>query len=164
MAKTISPSAETPPPDKPDLRLEEGECVTLSPDSPRFRAVYQQIRPQSIDEVRKIMGLSEEAAQAVAEQTCCRPSTATAALVPAADVTSEDDQVRFRARQVAYDVSREYLSSANPSYLAPWQASLDAFIVATKAVLHLAFLGDIDVTNGATLTISSTTQVLYANN
>jgi len=110
------------------------------------------------------MGLSEEAAQAVAEQTCCRPSTATAALVPAADVTSEDDQVRFRARQVAYDVSREYLSSANPSYLAPWQASLDAFIVATKAVLHLAFLGDIDVTNGATLTISSNTQVLYANN
>ena len=47
------------------LKLEADECATLSPESGRFRSVYQQVQPRSAKEVRELLGLSPEATSAV---------------------------------------------------------------------------------------------------
>lgn len=147
-----------------DLKLEEGESITLSPTSARFREHYKQFRPRKIDEVRKIIGLSEEAAKAAADQRCCRPSTALASIPEAEHLDSKEDAVRNQARTLAYQASAEYIYSANPKHLTQWTPVLDRFLEVSQAVLNVAFLDDIEVADGATLTISRNTHAVYARN
>ncbi len=151
-------------PGKMSLRLEENECVTLSPESPRFRESYQQVRPRTIEEVRNILGLTGDAAKALQEKGCCRPSAVSSALISADDLTAQDDPTRIRARSLAYAASREYVRAPNPTYLSQWQAVLNRFLEISNSVINVVVLLDIDVANGATLTISPNTHAIYANN
>jgi hypothetical protein len=165
MAETTPQSAsECPEPGKLNLRVEPGETVVLSPDSPRFQAHYTQVRPRNIDEVRAAIGLTAEAAKAVGAQACCATSPAPSVLPPAEHLTDKDPETRFRAREAAYRAAQQYVQSPDPARLAHWKPVLNAFIEATKAILNLALLQDIEVANGATLVISQNTHAVYARN
>jgi hypothetical protein len=146
------------------LRVESGETVVLSPSSSRFKAVYERVQPKSISEVRAILGLSESSAKAVARRRCCQPSVAGKAVMTPDDLDSPDPAVATRARALAYAVAEEYVRSPDPTHLSSWVPALDRFIGLSQASLNVAtFLSDIDVADGATLTISSSTHALRAN-
>lgn len=147
-----------------DIKVEAGECAVLSPDSARFRSYYKQVRPRTIDEVRHVIGLSAEAAKAAAEQGCCRPTAGLTSIPDAEDLDSKDDEARFNARSLAYQAAAQYISSPNPKSLGHWTPVLDKFLDVTKSVINVAFLQDIEVADGATLTISANTHAIYARN
>ena len=149
-------------PDAPSLKIEAGECVTLSPNSERFKSAYQQIMPRSAAQVRATLGLSDAAAKAVQEQrACCQRVPA---VVPRADdLQSEDAATRTAARSAAYATLQAYVNSPTPGAFAYVTPVLDRYLEISKAILNLVTLADIDVADGATLTISKNTHVVYAN-
>jgi hypothetical protein len=79
-------------------------------------------------------------------------------------LTSTDPQVRFRARQLAQTAASAYVRAAEVSQLKLWEPFLDRFIQITKASLAIYRFGDIDIANGATLTLGPRVQALYAGN
>ncbi len=147
---------------RPSLQVEPGETVLLSPDSSRFRYLYRQVRPRSIDEVRTHLGLSKEATKIAKQRQCCQPTSIPAVLVTPEDLESKDPVTRFRARSAAYQVASMYVRSAEPANLSHWTSVLNRFLEMTKSVIHFVELYDIDVANGGTLIISANTQAVYA--
>lgn len=146
------------------LRLEENECLTLSPESERFRAAYKQIQPRSAAEVREVLGLSAEATKAVqAGGVCCHGPQAPAATADAADLGSDDPEIRAAARQATYAAFNAYVHGTAPESLAYLTPVFDRYLDINKAIINIAAFGDIEVLDGATLTISASTQVLRAN-
>ena len=146
------------------LRVEAGECMTLSPDSERFKHTYRQVRPRSAEEVREVLGLSPEATKALRENGVCRYDSAVpAATADAADLDSEDPEIRAAARQSTHAAFKAYVygtAAASLEYLTP---VFDRYLDINKAVLNIATFGDIEVMDGATLTISPSTQAVLAN-
>ena len=149
--------------DNKNLRVESGETILLSPDSQRFQAHYIEARPRSIEDVRKILGLSEAAAKAAGEQKCCEGSRVPAALVAPEDLASKDPATRFRARNLAYQVAQQYVTSADPSRFKQWTAVMNQYLEISQAVLRWIELQDIVIQDGGTLLLSANTQALYAN-
>ena len=165
MSKEIQPPAgsTTTNGDK-NVHVLSGETLLVSPDSQRFKPFYKQLRPRSIDEVHAVLGLTEKAAKAVKNRSCCEKTSGQAALVAPEDLVSEDNTARFRARKLAYQVAQQYINSADPSRFSEWKGVLDQFLEVTKASLQLVELLDIEVENGGTLLISANTHALYAKN
>jgi hypothetical protein len=148
-------------PDAPSLRLEPGECVTLSPTSDRFKAAYQQSVPRRAEEVRAALGLSDTATKALQEQACCPPAPA---LVPRPeDLDSPDAEIRTAARRTAYNGLQAYVRSPTPGAFDYLKPALDRYLDISKAVINSVLFSDIEVAEGATLTISKNTHVVYAN-
>jgi hypothetical protein len=145
------------------LQVEPGETVLLSPDTSRFRYLYRQVRPRSIEEVRTHLGLSKEATKIVKQRPCCQPTTVPPVLVTPEDLESKDPATRFRARSAAYQVASTYVRSPEPAHLSHWTSTLNRFLDITKSVIHFVELYDIDVANGGTLIISANTQAVYAH-
>src|SRR6266704_228339 len=102
-------------PDAPSLRLEAGECVTLSPTSDRFKAAYQQIQPRRAEEVRAVLALSEAATKVLEKRMCCPGSTAPAFVPRAEDLDSPEAATRNAARRAAYNGLQAYVHSTTPS-------------------------------------------------
>src|SRR6266542_6113442 len=97
------------------ITLEEGECLTLSPDSARYRKVYQQAHPRSADEVRELLGLSPEATKGAQEAgVCCQPGSAPAATAAAEDLDAEDEDVRANARALTYRAFNAFVYGTSP--------------------------------------------------
>jgi hypothetical protein len=149
---------------KDGLRVEPGETVVLSPTSSRFKAVYERLQPKTIAEVRAAIGLSEASAKAVASRRCCEDSVATAAVMTPDDLEHSDPEVAKRAQALTYAVAAEYVRAPDVAHLANWVPALDRFINLWQASLNVAtFESDIDVADGATLTISRSTHAVRAN-
>lgn len=164
MSSSKKDSTETAMADAQSIRVETGECVVLSPESPRFKESYRQVRPRTDDEVREIIGLSAETAKALHEQgRCCQPSASPSATVSAEELDSPDEAVRARARDITYKAFKNYVMGANPSSLSQMKPAFARFLDITKAVLNVVALEDIVVADGATLTISNNTHLVTAN-
>lgn len=146
-----------------DLRVEEGECTTLSPGAHRFKDVYRQERPRSAPEVRKILGLSDESMQALHDSgACCIASRRPAAIASLDELDAQDPAVRSNARQLTYQAFNAYVyggAAGSSDHLLPM---FDKYLEISKAVLNIAWLQDIEVFDGATLTISANTHAVYA--
>lgn len=148
----------------PDLKLEADECATLSPDSERFKHALVQVRPRSAEEVRKLLGLSDESAAAVraAGGGCCDTHRAPAGSAEADDLEAEDPDIRQSARALTYSAFNAYVygSAKNVEHLTP---VFERYLEVSKAVLNTFHLADIEVMDGATLTIAANTHAIYAN-
>ncbi len=146
------------------LHVEEKECITLSPESERFRGAYQQVQPRSAAEVREILGVSAEGIKAIRESgVCCAGPKPPVVSVDPADLESEDPEIRAVARQATYAAFNAYVHGNAPAsleYLAP---AFDRYLHLNKAIINLITLRDIEVDDGATLTISASTHVVAAN-
>jgi len=145
----------------PSVRLESGECVTLSPNSERYRAAYHQVQPRSADDVRATLGLSETATKALqAGGMCCQPAPAMAPLPE--DLSHEDADTRSGARRAAYAGLQAYVRSPTPNAYANQVPAFNRYLDLTKAIINIISLSDIEVADGATLTISANTHVVNA--
>lgn|SRR5262245_5456683 len=143
------------------LTVEENNCVTLSPESKALGHVFKQYRPRTIAEVQELIGikLPEAAIPAVGSVSCRAPALATGFVAPDA-VMAEDPDIRHRARALAYLAAREFVHGRTVG-LEHWRDTLDSFVRGTIAVVNVALLWDIDVENGATLTIAGNVHGLH---
>ncbi len=147
-----------------NLTVGEGECLVLGPESPRFKQYFTQVRPRTADEVKSVMGLSPESEKAIRDQgACCGETQRLAATVPADALDSKDEDVRAAARATTYQALGTYVSGTNSAALAHMKPTFEKFLDTTKATLNVARLQDIEVAEGATLTISKNTHVVNAN-
>lgn len=145
------------------ISVEADECITLTPDSPRFKGVYQKMTPRSADEVREVLGFSSTATEAVRKsRLCCGPERPPAATPDADDLDAQDDETRANARSLTYQAFKSYVYGADPASLAHLKPAFDRFLEVSKAVINIAALQDIEVANGATLMISPSTHLVRA--
>jgi hypothetical protein len=154
-------SGDVKPTTDQTLRIEEGDTVTLSPNSRMFGQLYRQVRPRSIDEVRKLLGPSAAPSYHLASCNCRAPELASN-LISVADLESEDRAVAVRARELAHLAAREYVRGDHTT-LTHWKPVLNRYLEITKSVINILTLADIEVHDRATLNISSTTHALFAN-
>jgi hypothetical protein len=165
MATQPVPSAATAiKPGTVNLDVPAGHTVVLSPSAAQFKANYQQIHPQTMDQVRELFWFVRPSPQTV--KTHMTPAVAAIATKPIniKDLESPDLKVSRTARLTAYKVATEYVRNADVSNLASWKPVLDRYLVLNKAVLNILALQDIVVGNGATLQISKDTHAIYARN
>jgi len=148
----------------PNLTVESGETVRVAPDSQRFSAAFKRVYPTDIDEVRKIVGLSDASSQALKAQKCCDRATAPASLASPDDLTSSDQVASRRAKEIATQAAYQYVTGNNPAALAQWKPLIDRYLEIGKAVISYCVLKDIEIADGGTLVIAASTRVLYANN
>ena len=145
----------------PSVRLESGECLTLSPNSERYRAAYHQVQPRRAEEVRAVLGLSEAATKALqAGGMCCQPGPAMSPLPE--DLNHDDADTRSGARRAAYAGLQAYVRSPTPNAYANLAPAFNRYLELTKAIINIITLFDIEVADGATLTISANTHVVHA--
>lgn len=149
--------------ESPSIHVDTDECLTLTPESGRFKEVYTRVNPRSAEEVRKLLGLTPEASKALHESgMCCMPSTVPARTAAAEDLDDADPQVRAAARSTTYQAFNAYVHGANPQAVAHMIPAFNRYLDINKAVINIALLSDIEVANGATLTISKSTHVVNA--
>jgi len=147
-----------------NLTIEADDCVTLTPESPRYKGAVQQYRPQTIAEVRKILGPSAPSGTGTPTFACCLPLELSAALPDPRALNSKDDAVRFRAREQAMAVASLYVRAADIGQLRHFEPLLDRYIQLTRPILISFVFADIDIAHGATLTLAANTHVLLAAN
>lgn len=84
------------------LTVDTCECMTLSSGSGRFEEVYMRVNPRSAEEVRKLFGLTLEAAMTLHEsEMCCMPLTVPASTAAAEDLDDKDSGVCVLARRLS---------------------------------------------------------------
>jgi hypothetical protein len=146
------------------IRVESGERVILSPESQRFRENYRQVQPRTAKEVRRIIGLSAEMAKTLHERGgCCQPSMSLSAIVPAEELDSPNDSIRARALDITDKALYSYVCSANPAGMVQMEPAIERYLEIINLVLNIVTLQDIEVADGAILTISSDTHLVEAN-
>jgi hypothetical protein len=120
-------------------------------------------QPRRAEEVRATLGLSEEAGKALqAQGRCCQGQAAPAVSPLPEDLTAEDPETRNAARRAAYAGLQAYVQSPTPSAFAYLLPVFERYLDITKAIISIVTLSDIEVADGATLTISANTTVVYA--
>jgi hypothetical protein len=145
------------------LSLEADERVTLAPDSPRFKGVYQQVQPRSADQVRELLGFSDTVAEGLAKSRArFGPERLPAATAAAENLDAKDMATRAQARGVTHEAFRAFVRGSNVDALAHMKPAFDRYLEINKAVINLCILNDIEVADGATLTISASTHVVRA--
>jgi hypothetical protein len=147
-----------------NLIIEADDCVTLTPDSPRYKDAIQQYRPQTIAEVRKLIGPSPASAGGTSSPSCCLPLELTASLPDPDMLTAKDEQVRFRARMLAATAASAYVRAADTRDFKQFEPALDRFIQLSKPILFSFLFADIDIASGATLTLAKNAHILFAAN
>lgn len=149
-----------------NLRLDEDECLTLSPTAERFKGAMTQLRPQTIAEVRRILGpprLSPEQELPYLHTGCCASPEIASTIVSIEELHSSDAKVQARAYSLAYVAANDYVKGIGvPAALSQWEPVLNEYIKLTSPVLSVFTLQDIEVANKATLTISKLVHVLAA--
>jgi len=155
----------SPKGDGPSLRVEPGETAVLSPDSDRFRKHYRRVQPRSGKEARELIGLSDEMTHSLREAgACCQPSNQPSSFPAPHELESDNEEERGRAFD---DVGRgfaSFLTTTNPELLAPIEPAIERYLNLTRLELNVVALRDIEVADGATLTISPDTHLVEANN
>jgi hypothetical protein len=152
-------------PDTKVLRVERGERIVLSPESPRFRENYLQIRPRTASEVREVLGLSAEVAQALHDRGVrSRRSAHSSATVAVEDLDSRDEVARTRARCNTGNALQDYVYAINPQFLSQMEPVFVKYLEYWQPLIKIAVLPDIEVADGGTMMISADTNVVRANN
>ena len=147
-----------------NLILEADECLTLTPESSRYKDVIQQYRPQTIAEVRQLLGPSSPADKPTTTSTCCLPPELGGSL-PAPDaLTSTNDQERYSARLQTAAIAGAYVRAVDVTPFKQFEPLLDRFIQVNKANLFSFLFADIEIGNGATLTLARNAHILFAAN
>ena len=138
-----------------DVLVDVGETVNLTAGSSRFRGAIKLVTPKTIAEVRHILGPSvrQDEAKGSKGHFCCTIPELSSVLLTKEELDSEDKEVRFRARNLAYIASREYVRSTNPESFAHWESVLDHFIDISKTAFNILTVKDITVQNRGTLII-----------
>jgi hypothetical protein len=150
--------------DAQSIRVEPGERVVLSPESQRFKENYRQVRPRTAKEVRNIIGFSEEMAKTLHEQgVCCQQFMNYSAIVRAEELDSLHDAVRARALAITDMALYNYVCSVSPAIMVQMEPAIGRYLELFNIVLYIVTLQDIEVADGATLTISSNTHLVEAN-
>jgi hypothetical protein len=150
--------------DGQSLRVNQGECAVMSPESDRFQEYYRRVQPRTAKEVRELVGLSADMAKAMREWgVCCQHADELATFPPLEELSSEDDLVRGRAFHAVEKGLNSYVMSTTPELLAPMEPAIDRYLELTGLALNFVSLADIYVADGATLTISIDTHLLEAN-
>lgn len=150
-------------PDTRVLRVERGERIVLSPDSPRFRENYHQIRPRTAAEVREVVGLSTEAGKALLEYGERRQRHASSsATVAVEDLESKDDVVRARALHNTGNALKDYVYAKDTGYLSGMEPAFVKYLENWQMVLKVAVLPDIEIADGGTMVVEDT-HVVRAN-
>jgi hypothetical protein len=145
------------------ITLEADERATLAPDSARFKGVYQQLQPRSADQVRELLGFSDTAAEALTRsQARFSPLRLPSAIAAPENLESKDLATRAQARSVTHEAFRAFVHGGNVDALIHMKPAFDRYLELNKAVINIATLLDIEVANGATLTISASTHVVKA--
>jgi hypothetical protein len=143
-----------------DLVLEEGEAATLSAESSRFKPAYRELRPRSIEEVRRAIGVP--AAVAEKHRPCGCGAKGGARVFGIEDLDSEDEATKGGALRFAHEAAAAYIMSGQR--LGGASATLlDKYLLRLDPRILVAFLGDITVNSGATLTVAKNTHGVYAN-
>lgn len=93
---------------------------------------------------------------------CCIPVTLPASTAAAEDLDHKDPEIRALARSTTYQAFNAYVYGANPAAVAHMVPAFNRYLDINKAVINIALLSDIEVANGATLTISKNTHVVNA--
>ncbi len=150
--------------DRPNLFVDSGETVRLSPDAQRFSAAYKRLYPASIDEVRTLIGLSDSSTPALKTQKCCDPAGTLPGLASPDDLTSADIAISRRAKEVAIQAASQYVTGTNPGALTQWKPLIDRYLAIGKVAIIYVLLGDIEIANSGTLIVSASTRALFANN
>lgn len=147
---------------RPDLRVGENDHLTLGPDSATWRHVFRRVQTRSIDEVREYLG--PKVAEGSASRCCPDPELAARVVTPE-ELESDEPEARAAARSLVYRAARAYVRSADPTPLAHWRPAIDRYLELYKVVpqLNVAFLKDIDVADGATLTLTASVHAVLAN-
>jgi hypothetical protein len=158
--KGDSVSARKPP----SLRVPQGETVLLSPESDRFKENYRTLEPRTAQELRELIGLSEEGARtARGAGVCCQSGDQFAEIPSPGDLDSEDEMVRWSAFDTVGRALRTCLRTPNPKQFALLEPAIARYLELMAATVNLVTLNDVHVANGATLTISTNTHLLEAN-
>jgi hypothetical protein len=155
-----------PQPGKTDLTVAEGQTVDLSPSAPNFKQFYQQIHPQTIDQVRQVLGFSVTSNAKLLKAKIV-PKVKTLSLKPIAVTELQAGAAADKlaaTRVTLYNAGAEYVFHPDPSAYQAWVPALNQYIIQSGALLNVIGLQNITVNNGATLTISKNTHALYANN
>jgi hypothetical protein len=143
------------------LTLEENESITLSPDSARFKDVYQQVHPRSASDVRDMLGLQGRALEAV-QKAGRRVFSLPSKTIDETDLESADLKTRAVALASTHEAFHAFVHGSNFEAFAQLAPTFDRYLATTKAVINIAILFDIEVANGATLTISASTHLVRA--
>jgi hypothetical protein len=147
------------------LIVDEGDTVTLSINSERFNKLIRKVVPQSIAEVRKILGPSAREKESISNyNTCCAPSELSSQIISADDLESENPEIRSKAKQLAYFAAKHYVHAIDNKAVSHWETTLDRYIQLSKTIINICYLSDIDVYNHGKLNIASNVQALYARN
>ncbi|MGA2714742.1 MAG: hypothetical protein ABSG41_16705 [Bryobacteraceae bacterium] len=165
-ANPTPPGFVAPQPGKTDLTVAAGQTVDLSPTAAQYKQFYQQIHPQTIDQVRQVLGFSA-ASNAALLKAKTTPVVRALSLKPIAVAALQPTTAAatLAATRISlYNAGAEYVSHPDPSSYSAWVPALNQYIAQSGAVLNVIGLQNITVNNGATLTISKDTHALYANN
>lgn len=145
-----------------NLVIDADECVTLTPDSTRFKDVIQQYRPQTIAEVRKLLGPSQTSADGTPAPVCCLAAAFSASLPDPDALAANDEGARLSSRLQAAEAARAYVQAADVRQYKYLEPLLDRYIQLTRPILYSFLFGDIDIANGATLTLANRAHILLA--
>ena len=144
----------------PDLNLDSGEEVLLSPGSSRFKSQYRQAHPRSAHELRDIVGVPVRAQNKGDRRS---PLLRRSEVVPASDLSADDANVRSRAWAIADTSLFEFISSDNPRSLVQLEPLIAEYLLLIDAVVNVVVLADIEVADGGVLNVADETHVLAAN-
>jgi hypothetical protein len=150
--------------DGPDLSVESGETVRLSPKSKRFTAAYKRVYPTDIDEVRALVGLSEASTKALNAQKCCGAQSIPSGLASPDDLNSSDQATSRRAKELAVQAAYQYVTSSNPAALAQWKPLVNRYLEIGRVPIIYCLFRDIDIADHGTLIVPASIRALYANN
>jgi hypothetical protein len=149
--------------DVPSLRVEPGESIVLSPESARFQDQYRRIRPGTAKELRSLIGLSDEMANTLRDKGVSSQAPMLDRLLAPHELEADDEILRTRAFATAGQALRNYVRTTSPRLMAEMEPALDRYLELTPVVVIAVALQDIDVADGATLTISDDTHLVEAN-
>jgi hypothetical protein len=143
------------------ISLAPGERLVLSPRTRGFREAYSQVRPRTADELRELVGLSAEETAAFQAKGGWRDPPFDETVHPE-ELRSPDDTTRQRAWTLTAQALRQYIHSVQPAALDHMALAIAEFLQLNDATLNVAALQDIEVGDGATLSISDTTHLVTA--
>jgi hypothetical protein len=150
--------------DGPDLSVESGETVRLSPNSKRLTSAYKRVYPTGIDEVRALVGLSEASTKALSAQKCCGAQSIPAGLALPDDLSSSETATSRRAKELAVQAAYQYVTSSNPAALAQWKPLVNRYLEVGMVPNIYCLFRDIDIADHGTLIVPASLRALYANN
>jgi hypothetical protein len=142
--------------------LDSGERLTASPESGRFKDDYVQIRPDSIAEVRDLLGITDLPKDEVRRRPFSMPAELSSQLITPDGLEHDDEAVRWEAHRLAYVAAREYVRAVDVTRLQQWLPTINQWLQLVHPVISILQLADIEIADGAELTLSPNTQVLDA--